>query len=161
MTISTRTTPPSMAWQSLINLNLYSTSTARLAGLARQLLDSLHLYRVVISLPLYHRLNLLTPRFMNQRGIPLPTSTGHSKKAEKQVVRERQILIPELCDIHLCSASMWRKLVCLPSILYRMNTLLTSMELLSRSVLLCYFIICSSPSPSPSFSQKSVFFHCT
>jgi len=82
------------------------------------------------------RLNLSTPRYINQKGIPLAAATANQAKKKKLGTRERQILIPELCDIHPCTASMWRKLVCVPTILYRLNSLLLSHQLLSRSVVL-------------------------
>lgn len=61
-------------------------------------------------------------------GMRLPVG-GRTDKSEKPLVRERQILIPEFCDIHPCSASMWRKLVCVPTILIRINSLLLSGQL--------------------------------
>ena len=73
----------------------------------------------------------MTPRFMNQKGMPLPASSN-TKKNKKLSTRERQILIPELCDIHPCSASTWRKLVCVPTIIYRLNSLMISHQLLCR-----------------------------
>ncbi|XP_067939419.1 endoribonuclease Dicer-like [Watersipora subatra] len=76
------------------------------------------------------RLNLMTPRFINHKGMPLPSSTG--KKTKLLTRREQQILIPELCDIHPFSASTWRKLVCVPTIIYRLNCLMLSHELLCR-----------------------------
>ena len=35
-----------------------------------------------------------------------------------------QILVPELCSIHPCPASLWKHAVCLPCIMYRLNSLL-------------------------------------
>ncbi|XP_052107136.1 endoribonuclease Dicer-like isoform X2 [Mytilus californianus] len=75
------------------------------------------------------RLNLLTPRYLNQKGVALPTSSAETKKARRENLQQKQILIPELCEIHVFPASFWRKAVCLPTILYRMNCLLVSEEL--------------------------------
>lgn len=75
------------------------------------------------------RLNLLIPRYMNQKGVPLPTSSAETKKARRENLQQKQILVPELCDIHVFPASLWRKAVCLPAILYRMNYLLLGEEI--------------------------------
>lgn len=75
------------------------------------------------------RLNLLIPRYMNQKGVPLPTSSAETKKARRENLQQKQILVPELCDIHVFLASLWRKAVCLPAILYRMNYLLIGEEI--------------------------------
>lgn len=75
------------------------------------------------------RLNLLTPRYLNQKGVALPTSSAETKKARRENLQQKQILIPELCEVHVFPASLWRKAVCIPTILYRMNCLLVSEEL--------------------------------
>ncbi|XP_060562889.1 endoribonuclease Dicer-like [Ruditapes philippinarum] len=75
------------------------------------------------------RLNLLIPRYMNQKGVPLPTSSAETKKARRENLQQKQILVPELCDIHVFLASLWRKAVCLPAILYRVNYLLLGEEI--------------------------------
>ena len=75
------------------------------------------------------RLNLLTPRYMNQKGMALPTSSAETRRARRENLQQKQILVPELCDVHPFPASLWRKVVCLPAILYRMNYLLISEEL--------------------------------
>ncbi|CAG5135844.1 unnamed protein product, partial [Candidula unifasciata] len=75
------------------------------------------------------RLNLLTPRYMNQKGVPLPTSSAETKRARRENLQQKQILVPELCDIHVFPASLWRKAVCLPAVLYRVNNLLLAEEL--------------------------------
>ena len=75
------------------------------------------------------RLNLLTPRYMNQKGVALPTSSAETRKARRENLQQKQILIPELCDVHPFPASLWRKAVCLPAILYRVNYLLIAEEL--------------------------------
>ncbi|XP_059142137.1 endoribonuclease Dicer-like isoform X2 [Physella acuta] len=78
------------------------------------------------------RLNLLTPRYMNQKGVALPTSSAETKRARRENLQQKQILIPELCDVHVFPASLWRKTVCLPTILYRTNYLLLAEELRSK-----------------------------
>ena len=75
------------------------------------------------------RLNLLTPRYMNQKGVALPTSSAETRKARRENLQQKQILIPELCDIHPFPASLWRKAICIPAILYRINCLLVAEEL--------------------------------
>ncbi|ELU12939.1 hypothetical protein CAPTEDRAFT_223153 [Capitella teleta] len=75
------------------------------------------------------RLNLLTPRYMNQKGVALPTSSAETRRARRENLQQKQILIPELCDIHPFPASLWRKAVCIPAILYRMNYLLVAEEM--------------------------------
>ncbi|XP_048244529.1 serine-rich adhesin for platelets-like isoform X2 [Haliotis rufescens] len=78
------------------------------------------------------RLNLLTPRYMNQKGVALPTSSAETKRARRENLQQKQILVPELCDIHVFPASLWRKAVCLPAVLYRMNYLLLAEEIRKR-----------------------------
>jgi len=94
------------------------------------------------------RLNFLTPRFvfikkipikylykknifryMNRKGVILPTSSDATKKAKRDNLSQKQILVPELCNVHLFPASMWRKAVSLPCILYRINALLLADEI--------------------------------
>lgn len=70
------------------------------------------------------RLNFLTPRYVNRKGVALPTSSEETKKAKRENLEQKQILVPELCTIHPFPASLWRKAVCLPCILYRVNALL-------------------------------------
>lgn len=67
------------------------------------------------------RLNLLTPRYRNRKG------DKFSKKSAAH--RRQEYRVPELCDVHPVPASVWRKAVCLPSILYRLNQLLVAEEL--------------------------------
>lgn len=69
------------------------------------------------------RLNFLTPRYVNRKGVALPTSSEETKRAKRENLEQKQILVPELCAIHPFPASLWRKAVCLPCILYRMNAL--------------------------------------
>nr|UFK76043.1 dicer-1-like protein [Haemaphysalis longicornis] len=75
------------------------------------------------------RLNLLTPRYVNRKGVTLPTSSEQTKRAKRESLQQKQILVPELCAIHPFPASLWRKADCLPCILYRMNSLLLAEQL--------------------------------
>jgi len=75
------------------------------------------------------RLNLLTPRYINQKGVALPTSSAVTRRAKRENLQQKQILVPELCDVHPFPASLWRKAVCLPAMLYRVNCLLIAEEL--------------------------------
>lgn len=74
------------------------------------------------------RLNLLTPRYVNRKGVSLSTT----KKERKENIPQKLHLMPELCLIHPFPASFWRKTVTLPCILYRMNVLLNAEQLRSR-----------------------------
>lgn len=67
------------------------------------------------------RLNLLTPRYRNRKGDVFLKKTAMNRRTELRV--------PEFCDVHPVSASIWRKAVCLPSIVYRLNQLLVMEEL--------------------------------
>ena len=58
------------------------------------------------------RLNLLTPRHSNRKGKP-------ASREKKSKPKNPVIFVSELCDVHPVPASLWRKAVCLPSILYR------------------------------------------
>ncbi|XP_054153057.1 endoribonuclease Dicer-like [Oppia nitens] len=75
------------------------------------------------------RLNLLTPRYVNRRGVSLPSSTAKTKKEKRENLQQKQILIPELCDVHPFPASLWRKAVCLPCLLFRLNSFLVAEQL--------------------------------
>ncbi|KAG8449111.1 hypothetical protein GDO86_015967 [Hymenochirus boettgeri] len=79
------------------------------------------------------RLNLLTPRHLNQKGKALPLSSAEKRKAKWESLQNKQILVPELCAIHPVPASLWRKAVCLPSILYRLHCLLIAEELRAQT----------------------------
>ncbi|CAH1964499.1 unnamed protein product [Acanthoscelides obtectus] len=70
------------------------------------------------------RLNFLTPRYVNRKGVALPTSSEETKRAKRENLEQKQILVPELCAIHPFPASLWRKAVALPCVLYRINALL-------------------------------------
>lgn len=67
---------------------------------------------------------VLTFRYVNRKGVALPTSSEETKKAKRENLEQKQILVPELCTVHPFPASLWRKAVCLPCILYRINALL-------------------------------------
>ncbi|XP_021929010.1 endoribonuclease Dcr-1-like isoform X4 [Zootermopsis nevadensis] len=82
------------------------------------------------------RLNFLTPRYVNRKGVALPTSSEETKRAKRENLEQKQILVPELCTLHLFPASLWRKAVCLPCILYRINALLLADEI-RREVASC------------------------
>ena len=75
------------------------------------------------------RLNFLTPRYVNRKGVALPTSSEETKKSKRENLDQKQILVPELCAIHPFPASLWRQTVCLPCILYRLNGLLIANQL--------------------------------
>lgn len=75
------------------------------------------------------RLNFLTPRYVNRKGVALPTSSEETKRAKRENLEQKQILVPELCTVHPFPASLWRKAVCLPCILYRLNALLLADEI--------------------------------
>lgn len=66
----------------------------------------------------------MTPRYVNRKGVALPTSSEETKRAKRENLEQKQILVPELCTVHPFPASLWRTAVCLPCILYRINGLL-------------------------------------
>lgn len=66
---------------------------------------------------------------MNHRGKALPVTGLEKKRAKYETLTNRQILIPELCDVHPIPASLWRKAVCIPSVLYRVSSILLAEEL--------------------------------
>ena len=78
------------------------------------------------------RLNFLTPRYVNRKGMSLPTSSEETKKSKRENLEQKQILVPELCRIHPFPASLWRQAVCLPCVLYRLNSLLVADHLRAR-----------------------------
>lgn len=86
------------------------------------------------------RLNLLTPRYMNMKtnviqksyhfsSISSTSTTTTTKITKKSSNSSKIFLVPELVNIHPLSASVWRRSLCLPSILYRLNSLLLAEEL--------------------------------
>ena len=42
------------------------------------------------------RLNFLTPRYVNRKGVALPTSSEETKKSKRENLDQKQILVPEL-----------------------------------------------------------------
>merc|ERR1719470_314543 len=75
------------------------------------------------------RLNFLTPRYVNRKGIALPTSSEETKRNKRENLDQKQILVPELCAVHPFPASLWRQAVSLPCTLYRLNGLLIADEI--------------------------------
>ncbi|KAL9891941.1 endoribonuclease Dcr-1 isoform 1-T2 [Glossina fuscipes fuscipes] len=80
------------------------------------------------------RLNFLTPRYVNRKGVALPTSSEATKRAKRENLELKQILVPELCTVHPFPASLWRTAVCLPCILYRINGLLLADDIRKKVV---------------------------
>nr|ABQ02405.1 dicer [Schistosoma mansoni] len=101
------------------------------------------------------RLNLLIPRYMNIYGHnntnandnngDINNSKSNNVYTHKQYYQQqnhddhqgedltnKQLLVPELCFRHSFPASVWRKAVCIPSILYRLEHLLLAEELRHR-----------------------------
>jgi len=56
---------------------------------------------------------------VNRKGVALSTSSEETKRAKRENLEQKHILVPELCTLHPFPASVWRKAVCLPFILYR------------------------------------------
>lgn len=81
------------------------------------------------------RLNFLTPRYVNRKGVALPTSSEETKRAKRENLEQKQILVGELCMVHVVPASLWRQAVCLPCILYRLNALLLADEIRTKVAL--------------------------
>uniref|UniRef100_A0A8R1E3Z9 Uncharacterized protein n=1 Tax=Caenorhabditis japonica TaxID=281687 RepID=A0A8R1E3Z9_CAEJA len=90
------------------------------------------------------RLNLLLPRLpphQQRRVRSLSNSSNTSTKAatsseskdsdvgQTSHSSQRQILVPELMDIHPISATLWNVIAALPSVFYRLNQLLLTDEL--------------------------------
>ncbi|CAO4371830.1 unnamed protein product [Caenorhabditis nigoni] len=89
-----------------------------------------------------NRLNLLLPRSQpqprrtrsNSNSSTTSNSATPSESRESQTSgghhsSQRQILVPELMDVHPISATLWNVISALPSIFYRLNQLLLSDEL--------------------------------
>lgn len=68
-------------------------------------------------------------RYVNRKGVALPTSSEETKRAKRENLEQKQILVAELCATHPFSASLWRQAVCLPCILYRINALLLANQI--------------------------------
>jgi endoribonuclease Dicer len=56
-------------------------------------------------------ISFLIFRYVNRKGVMLPTSSEHTKKTQRESLQQKQILVPELCSIHPFSASLWRQAV--------------------------------------------------
>lgn len=74
-------------------------------------------------------LSLHQCRYVNRKGVALPTSSEETKRAKRENLEQKQILVAELCAIHPFPASLWRQAVCLPCILYRINALLLANQI--------------------------------
>ncbi|CAM9319025.1 unnamed protein product [Lampetra planeri] len=72
------------------------------------------------------RLNLLTPRHLNQKGKALPLSSAEKRKAKSWFLSSA----PSIQSPPPCGG---KQAVCLPSILYRLHCLLTAEELRSQT----------------------------
>lgn len=86
------------------------------------------------------RLNLLVPRHQNRKG-----DTFAKKKAPART----ELRVPEFCDVHPLPASVWRKAVCLPSVLYRLNQLLLAEELRLSIAVATDVGLVTAPDPWP------------
>lgn len=75
------------------------------------------------------RLNLLTPRYVNRKGVALPVSSERTRRAKRDRLDQKQILVPELCRVHPFTAPLWFATVALPCVLYRINALLIADEI--------------------------------
>lgn len=71
-------------------------------------------------------------RYVNRKGVALPTSSEETKRAKRENLEQKQILVGELCQVHVVPASLWRQAVCLPCILYRLNALLLADEIRTK-----------------------------
>lgn len=74
------------------------------------------------------RLNFLLPRYQTVKGQHLCVPEKDSKRSRKSKV----FVIPEVCSIHPLPAYLWRQLFNLPSVLYRMESLLVAEEFRSH-----------------------------
>jgi endoribonuclease Dicer len=88
---------------------------------------------------------------VNRKGVALPTSSEETKRAKRENLEQKQILVPELCTLHPFPASLWRKAVCLPCILYRINALLLADEI-RRDVAVSIALGDKNLSPSENFT---------
>ncbi|CAH4033082.1 unnamed protein product [Pieris brassicae] len=75
------------------------------------------------------RLNLLTPRYVNRKGVALPVSSERTRRAKRDRLDQKQIMVPELCKVHPFAAPLWFATVALPCVLYRINALLIADEI--------------------------------
>ena len=93
----------------------------------RILITDLNQPLLIVSHP-STRLNLLTPRYMNMKACVLQKSFHQAFKSDKKSSNSQIFLVPELVNVHPLSSSVWRRSLCLPSILYRINCLLNVEE---------------------------------
>ncbi|XP_068730649.1 endoribonuclease Dicer-like isoform X2 [Montipora capricornis] len=70
------------------------------------------------------RLNFLLPRYQSIKGHELSFPWKDSRRSQKAQL----YVVPELCSIHPLPAYLWRRLFLLPSVLYRMESLLVAEE---------------------------------
>lgn len=120
-------------------MSLYETFYQYFALKYNILITDLAQPLLVVSHP-STRLNLLTPRYMNLKASVLQKTyqtsggassgaTTSSSSSKHHGSGSRIYLVPELVNMHPLSASVWKKSMCLPSILYRVNSLLLAEEL--------------------------------
>lgn len=112
-------------------------------------MDSIH------NKQLTGRLNLLTPRYLNQKGQLLGGATPGGK-ARVRAAGQRQLLIPELCAIHPFPVSLWKLAVTLPTTLYRLNHLLLCEQI--RTAIALEAAIGAPELPSGAFVNLSMSF---
>lgn len=88
-----------------------------------------------------HRMNQLIPRYMNFKSMKSSNGTRNGNrpnqhsKSNGSTHHQGVFLIPELVIIHPINSQLWQGIVALPSMLYRMNSLLL-VEQLRRTVAL-------------------------
>lgn len=62
------------------------------------------------------------PRYVGRRAQllqPAPVTDKNSKQESVASLTQKQLLAPELVDVHPIPASLWSMIVCLPTVLYR------------------------------------------
>ncbi len=131
--------PVSSSSSNSSNSSHYATFYQYFALKYNYLITNIEQPMLIVSHP-STRLNLLTPRYMNMKTNvvqksyhyqPIATSNtvsvhgGRSKKTSSSKI----FLVPELVNVHPFSATVWRRTLCLPSIMYRLNCLLLAEEL--------------------------------
>lgn len=122
------------------NSSQYATFYQYFALKYNYLITNIEQPMLIVSHP-STRLNLLTPRYMNmktnvvqksyhfQPAVSSSTAIGNGGGRSKKTSSSKIFLVPELVNIHPLSATVWRRTLCLPSILYRLNSLLLAEEL--------------------------------
>ncbi|CAD6188634.1 unnamed protein product [Caenorhabditis auriculariae] len=83
------------------------------------------------------RLNLLHPRVTAMKKLAREAASASASPSDASVNEnipnpQRQILVPELMDVHPISATLWNLISSLPSVFYRLNNLLLADELRER-----------------------------